>query len=388
MKRGSNISFVVIATGFLFLIGYIFVLYSVIFPASVPKCEQQSTTESQLQQQPSRVILAVKDTEIERLKIELQKLQESALIPAIVPPIQPKDLVVSNPRSGGHRPGLIVLGMHRSGTSIIGGLINKMGLNTGGPLIQAAEDNEKGFFERIDVVLQNDILMRQQGIDYSYQMYKYDAMAALKLILSDGVKFNEGKRGLKFLNDPANYPWMLKDPRLCVTFRTWLPLLNFIPAVLFTYRHPMDVALSFLHRYEHFQIGRSLRMWYVYNKRAIVQSHDLCRVTTSHRAVMTQPLAEMDRLYDEIRACGVQASHRLTKAEVEDFVDPKLQHGKSAIKDTSCAQDIVTLMPPATWETKDIVHIKLYREVMRVFCAMEDGSAFKPDFKWDETIKD
>jgi hypothetical protein len=44
------------------------------------------------------------------------------------------------------------VGMHRSGTSVLGGLINKMGLKTGGPLIAPAEDNEKGFFERIDVV--------------------------------------------------------------------------------------------------------------------------------------------------------------------------------------------------------------------------------------------
>ena len=56
--------------------------------------------------------------------------------------------------------GLIVLGMHRSGTSVLGGLINKMGLKTGGPLIKPGEDNSKGFFERIDVVLQNDYLMK------------------------------------------------------------------------------------------------------------------------------------------------------------------------------------------------------------------------------------
>lgn len=25
--------------------------------------------------------------------------------------------------------------------------------------------------------------------------------------------FAEGRRALAFLNDPGNYPWMLKDPR-------------------------------------------------------------------------------------------------------------------------------------------------------------------------------
>jgi hypothetical protein len=31
--------------------------------------------------------------------------------------------------------------------------------------------------------------------------------------------FNEGRRALTFLNNKRNYPWMLKDPRLCVTIR-------------------------------------------------------------------------------------------------------------------------------------------------------------------------
>ena len=381
MKRANTISTSVIVLIGIFVLGYIFVLYSVIFPAAPTAVKPTGST---VPSQPVDIrIIAVKDQEIERLNRELKKLKEEK---ALVPIAAVQSSVVA--QNGGYRPGLIILGMHRSGTSIIGGLINKMGLKTGGPLIQAAEDNAKGFFERIDVVLQNDIIMRKQRIDYSLNMYKYDTMQGLKDILTESIVFKEGKRGLAFLNDPASYPWMLKDPRLCVTFRTWLPLLNFIPAILFTYRHPMDVALSFLHRYEHFPIGKSLKMWYVYNRRAIVQSHDLCRVTTSHRAVMAQPLQEMQRLYTEIKACGVEVSHELTKAEVEDFVDPKLQHGRSALKDTSCELDHSTLTPPAIWEHPEPQNIPLYREVMRVFCAMEDGSAFKPDFHWDETIKD
>ena len=61
---------------------------------------------------------------------------------------------------------------------------------------------------------------------------------------------------------------MLKDPRLCVTLRTWIPLLNFIPAVVFTYRHPLDVALS-MHKREGFAVARGLKMWYVYNRMSI-----------------------------------------------------------------------------------------------------------------------
>ena len=174
--------------------------------------------------------------------------------------------------------GLVVLGMHRSGTSVLGGLINKMGLKTGGPLIQPGEDNSKGFFERIDVVLQNDYLMKLQKVHYGGRTEAYETALGLHhalVGLHGGGKtqdengregayiehnvFNEGKRALKFLNDETNYPWMLKDPRLCITLRSWLPLLNAIPAVLFTYRHPMDVARSLHKRYELYPMGKGLR---------------------------------------------------------------------------------------------------------------------------------
>lgn len=272
--------------------------------------------------------------------------------------------------------------------------MNKMGLNTGGPLIQAGTDNVKGFFERIDVVLQNDYIMRDQNVHYSYNTHKYDAGKGLVSVLNADKKFfNEGKRALAFLNNPDNYPWMLKDPRLCITVRTWLPLLNFIPAVVFTYRHPLDVALSMHNREtEHFPIGRAMKLWYIYNKRAIQQSSDLCRVVTSHRLVMSQAQVELDRVYSELREqCGVQVPHAVSHEDVVTFVDPKLQHGKTTLMDNSCegGPEVLdaALPPSASWDTKEANHIKLYRSSLRLYCAMEDFSAFEPSFQFDESVK-
>ena len=65
---------------------------------------------------------------------------------------------------------------------------------TGGPLIQAAEDNAKGFFERVDVVLQNDYIMRKQKVHYAMNTHKYNAFQGLKDVLADmtGSFFDEG----------------------------------------------------------------------------------------------------------------------------------------------------------------------------------------------------
>lgn len=104
-----------------------------------------------------------------------------------------------------YRPGVIVLGMHRSGTSIIGGLMNKMGLNTGGPLIRPWHDNEKGFFERVDVVVQNDAIMQKQSIDYAQGTFRFDNLKGLKDVLNNldpgtGDWFNDGRNGTTCCN--------------------------------------------------------------------------------------------------------------------------------------------------------------------------------------------
>jgi hypothetical protein len=329
-------------------------------------------------------LLESRDKEISELKTSLDLLRaSSALSPATIP---------LSPISPSNRPGVIVLGMHRSGTSVIGGLMNKMGLETGGPLIGAAKDNAKGFFERIDVVLQNDYLFKNQNVHYAYNTHKYDAMRGLRDIIGkeETKFFSEGRRALKFLNNENNYPWMLKDPRLCITLRTWLPLLNFVPAILFAYRNPYDVALSMHTREtEHFPIQRGLKLWYIYNKRAIRQSNDLCRVVTSHKRVLTDPKKEMASIFDGLRACGVEVPHLVRDDDIKSFVDTTLQHGKTKSLDLLCTQENVdfdTLLPPDTWSTADATNLHLYRACIRAFCDIENGVAFLHDYKWDESI--
>jgi hypothetical protein len=225
-----------------------------------------------------------------------------------------------------------------------------MGLRTGGPLIPAAEDNEKGFFERVDVVIQNDMLLARQGINYALFTNRYNALEGLKVVMANkesGKFFAEGRRGLAFLNNKMNYPWMLKDPRLCITLRTWLPLLNFVPAILFIYRHPFDVSLSMNKRAtEHFRIERSMKLWYTYNKRAIQQSDDLCLVVGSHKKIMKSPHSEFARLYHELNACGVDVPRQLTSKDIESFIDIRLQHGRNGLADVSCGTNFQNLQVP------------------------------------------
>jgi len=112
-------------------------------------------------------------------------------------------------------------------------------------------------------------------------------------------------------------------------------------------------------------------------------------VATSHHAIMTQPQQELSRIYSELRdICGVPVPHKLSVTDIADFIDIKLQHGRSTLKDDSCSKDLSTLQPPESWPTNEVTHIELYREVMRVYCALENGDALKATFQWDSSIKD
>jgi hypothetical protein len=308
-----------------------------------------------------------------------------------------KDAVVE--KQAGDRRGVVVLGMHRSGTSLLSGLlVNSLGYNVGGPLIGSASDNEKGFFELLDAVLQNDEFMNLQNVWWSANLMAYDSNKALEQKKNGQAKFHHGARALEFLNDEANVPWLQKDPRMCITLKTWLPLLNSDPAILWTYRHPMEVAHSLMHRESGFTLDHGLRLWIVYNMRGLQNSADLCRVYSSNDAIMASPLTEVQRLVQELTTkCGVpRPPNELTQEEVDKFVDPSLQHNAKG----KYGQDRPVIVKHGTCEIHELttdtlpgspayeIQLELYLLAMGLYCDMESGAAYKDDYTdWPELPK-
>jgi hypothetical protein len=307
-------------------------------------------------------------------------------------------VVVEKGNSPSHeRQGFVVLGMHRSGTSMLAGLLVKgCGYNVGGPLIGSAFDNEKGFFERIDVVLQNDLFMNKQGIGWSQGVKDYNADLALEHKKDGSVKFKEGERALAFLNNPSKAPWLQKDPRMCITLPTWLKLLNNEPAAVFTYRHPLEVAMSLKKREKNFELEHGLRLWMLYNLRAIQNTEKLCRVLSSNDAILQNPLEEVQRISNELSSkCGVPSPpHKITQEDVDEFVDPELQHNKKNIEATNKEKKVIEEHDGCKvyeYESnkKDGSpekerEMSLYKKVMKMYCDFGSGKAYEPDYEWPE----
>ena len=76
-------------------------------------------------------------------------------------PLMVGDLPGSSPSHS--RDCIIVLGMHRSGTSALARVLNLLGVDLGTNLLPAAEDNETGFWEHRDLVLVNEEVLRHSA---------------------------------------------------------------------------------------------------------------------------------------------------------------------------------------------------------------------------------
>ena len=289
--------------------------------------------------------------------------------------------------------GFMVLGMHRSGTSMLSGLlVEGFGYKVGKPLIQPAFDNEKGFFELIPAVLQNDEWMYNQDVNWAANVGKYDTERALEATKNKEVKTVELDKALKVLNDPENTPWLQKDPRLCITMRTWLPYLNSKPAVLHTYRHPLEVAMSLYKREEGFTITRGMRLWILYNKAAVQNSADLCRVTSNNNAVLADPLGETKRIAKELENnCDVPAPpNEITQNVVDGFVDTTLQHNKEVLDEKKKDKKVVATHGNCKVHDYDSQvdgpakkrEMEIYLMAMKVYCDLESGDAYHSDYEW------
>mmetsp|Transcript_29800 Transcript_29800/g.70857 ORF Transcript_29800/g.70857 Transcript_29800/m.70857 type:complete len:375 (+) Transcript_29800:174-1298(+) len=302
--------------------------------------------------------------------------------------------------------GVMVLGMHRSGTSMLTGLLSNFGYALGaGPdsdLFEAASDNVKGFFENKFIVFQNDVFFEAQNMAWDYNISLFDPDLAL-----EGDLDKNGERGLSFLNNepsffglfnnhPKGVPYLQKDPRMCITLPAWLRMLNNRPAILFTYRHPLEVAESLKRREEKEHEGEAypltygLYLWIVYNTQALRHSERLCRVHTSNNAIFKSPLEELLRIHDELTVkCHVmpppvpEISHEV----IDSFIDPHLQHqkgfGGAVVKDfgDGClARAFSSDYAEGTVE-RDAEN-SMYLAAMEFYCDLESGKAYRDDYEW------
>lgn len=224
----------------------------------------------------------------------------------------------------GRLPGrtVFVIGMHRSGTSALAGLLHHAGFAMPqSDLIEANHGNLKGHWEsRAVYAINNQLLARLGSTWHGLAEFPHDWI--------DGSPARRWRRDLldffkhTLLPDP---PPILKDPRFSLlgsAMQPWLVSGSFDPVFLLSVRHPSEVAES-LWRRDQISALQSTRLWISYTLAAC----KLCQ-ERAHRVVVYGDLIGETQtvLLDIIRLIEPSSEPHLDVQSSIGFVESDLRH--------------------------------------------------------------
>lgn len=230
---------------------------------------------------------------------------------------------------------VIVLGMHRSGTSAITRGLLALNVDLGENLTPAvAGNNDKGFWEDRDVVAINDLLLEQLGASW-------DSLALLDDRLLDPALAPElQERAAHYLEEHFKRSPLLglKDPRISRLLPFWQRVLQRAEAevaYVVCVRHPLSVVQSLAAR-DGFSPDKSLALWQQHSLDSLRHTTGATRAVLGFENLMGDPEGQLMRL---ARQLDLQPASRERLDEyVNDFLDEGLRHGRHSLGDPELAQ--------------------------------------------------
>lgn len=217
---------------------------------------------------------------------------------------------------------ILVLGMHRSGTSTTSGCMEIAGYDLGQHFFEPEEDNEKGNFENKSITMFNEGLL---GLLYGRWHNTYH--------LPDGWWKDElltGERDSlsKIFDEEFNENSVLsiKDPRISVLLPFYLDVLkglNIRPKFIINFRNPFEVAAS-LEKRNNFTLSKSFLLWMDHTLKAELFTRDYPRVFLDFNTLVKNPVRSMQHLNKSLNLS--LTIDKATEKQLNSFVEKGLKH--------------------------------------------------------------
>jgi GT2 family glycosyltransferase len=220
------------------------------------------------------------------------------------------------------RKAIVVLGMHRSGTSALCGALNILGVDFGRRLAPATKDNQKGHWEHHEIVSLHDQLLGSLGS-------RWDDDRPLP---ADWVKRDVAQDTRSLLigilkRDFADTPvFGLKDPRICRLIPLWLPIfqtLRIEPRFILMIRHPWEVAESLAKR-DGLEHPKSYLLWLEHLVQAVSATSAHQQSVVCYEELINDPVKVLTGLRNELRVNFRVPSSVGTS--LREFLEPSLRH--------------------------------------------------------------
>jgi hypothetical protein len=216
--------------------------------------------------------------------------------------------------------GVLVLGMHRSGTSVATRLAHMLGLSASTDQIGPTSWNPRGLWESQSLIGVNDRLLVETGHTWWYPP-------------PDEPRYSEAMLGLDRFDAPARdafatvhprIPWAWKDPRTSLLLPFWRRVLGEV-AGLVVLRHPVDVARS-LERRNALPLPFALALWERYNRLILRHSRDVPVLVLRYDDVLDDGERSVARIRAFLRELGLSPAREPQLSIAESPADRSLRH--------------------------------------------------------------
>jgi glycosyltransferase involved in cell wall biosynthesis len=239
------------------------------------------------------------------------------------------------------RQAIVVLGMHRSGTSALAGVL--CGLGGAAPkktLMGPHPCNPKGLFEALGLAQAHDEFLAAAGSCW-HDWRKFD----LQWARSKAAAQHSAKIRTVLAEEFGDEPIIvLKDPRICRFVPYTLSLLaelNVSPVAVLPVRNPLEVALS-LQRRDNFAAPKSMMLWLRHVLDAEYFSRSLPRYFLSYEGLLQNWRHHVDRIAEQTGIAWPDRSER-SGVEIDQFLTMELYHERATWDETRDHREVLEL---------------------------------------------
>jgi hypothetical protein len=218
---------------------------------------------------------------------------------------------------------IVVLGMHRSGTSAVTRGLMVMGVELGNHLMPPApDDNEKGFFEDVDVNAINVELY--QSLEPRRNWHTLTPVSGKELLHEKRTPLR--LRAIELLRSRLETTdcFGIKDPRLCRMLPFWQSVFEYLQlnvSYVIAIRNPISVARS-LGRRDNFPPEKCHYLWLDHIVPSVLLTQGATRVLVDYDLLLADPKKQISRI-----AIQLGLIKRLDPARLTDFSQNFLDNG-------------------------------------------------------------
>ncbi len=235
-------------------------------------------------------------------------------------------------------PIVVILGMHRSGTSLLANFVHAIGVDFGQDLIPADEWNAAGYWESMKIYETHEKILKELNCNWHNPPLSFPANWWQKPEIQElrgrllGFVRSECKR--------TENIWGFKDARTAILLPMWQGIfdeLQLEPHYILAVRHPGSVAASLSRPYG-LSSSQAQALWLKTNLDALSYTRNRLRAVVDYDRWFDSGLQQAMTLIKSLNLSQSIGKQQIANA-VNDIIQPALRHHSSK-QDAICSPTV------------------------------------------------